>query len=196
MSRLSYFFSIAASLSYFMAVEAASSAASVSPSEIRALSREIEIHQQTVQSVKLDQELLDERLRALESQLGQIQKELTQISKAITKGEFGKSSEAANTTQLFATWNQWRQQTDQNISHLQKSIAALAKAMQSSNETPVSATPSKVTPPSETYVVQSGDTLEKIAKKHQTTVSILMELNSLKSSKIWKGQKLKLPTSS
>ncbi len=187
MSR-SFFLSIAAaSLACFMVVEAAPSTAP-SSSEVRALSREVELHQQAVQTVKMDQELLDERLRALENQINQMQKELSQITRALTKGDVGKSSESSASTQMLATWNQWRLQTDQNISHLQQSLQALVKAMHGASD-PTSASAS-----GEIHVVQSGDTLEKIAKKHQTTVSVLMELNQLKSSKIWKGQKLKLPT--
>ncbi len=43
------------------------------------------------------------------------------------------------------------------------------------------------------YLVKTGDTLEKIAKSHGTTVKTIMSLNSLKSTKINIGQKLKLP---
>ena len=46
---------------------------------------------------------------------------------------------------------------------------------------------------SSVYVVKSGDTLDKIAKNHSTTVKTIMSLNSLKSTKINIGQKLKLP---
>ncbi|WP_235824711.1 C40 family peptidase [Bacillus salipaludis] len=52
-------------------------------------------------------------------------------------------------------------------------------------------TPSKTT--TSTYVVQSGDSLSKIAVKYRTTVSELKKLNNLKSDRIYVGQKLKVP---
>jgi len=44
-----------------------------------------------------------------------------------------------------------------------------------------------------TYKVKRGDTLEKIAKRFGTTVKELKRINKLKSSKIYVGQKLKVP---
>ena len=45
----------------------------------------------------------------------------------------------------------------------------------------------------DTYTVKSGDTLTIIAKKHGTTVKALQAANSLATTKIKVGQKLKLP---
>ncbi len=44
-----------------------------------------------------------------------------------------------------------------------------------------------------TYLVKSGDALEKIAKAHGTTVSAIKALNGLATDKIKVGDKLKLP---
>jgi LysM repeat protein len=44
------------------------------------------------------------------------------------------------------------------------------------------------------YVVQSGDSLSKIAARHGTTVAALKEANNLKSDVIRIGQKLKIPS--
>jgi LysM repeat protein len=46
---------------------------------------------------------------------------------------------------------------------------------------------------SKTYRVKPGDSLEKIAKASQTTISAIKELNGLSSDRIIVGQKLKLP---
>lgn len=43
------------------------------------------------------------------------------------------------------------------------------------------------------YQVVSGDTLEKIARKHETTIQKIKDLNSLSSDRIYVGQKLKMP---
>jgi murein DD-endopeptidase MepM/ murein hydrolase activator NlpD len=44
-----------------------------------------------------------------------------------------------------------------------------------------------------TYVAKRGDTLEKIAKRFGTTVRELKRINRLRSSRIYVGQKLKVP---
>lgn len=43
------------------------------------------------------------------------------------------------------------------------------------------------------YEVKSGDSLEKIARRHQTSVSKIKGLNQLTHDRIFIGQKLKLP---
>lgn len=49
---------------------------------------------------------------------------------------------------------------------------------------------------SNTYTVQSGDTLYSIAKKYNTTVDEIKNLNNLLSNTLSIGQKLKIPTTS
>jgi LysM repeat protein len=51
----------------------------------------------------------------------------------------------------------------------------------------------KVESPSETYTVQPGDSLEKIARDRGTSVEAIKTLNSLSSDLIVAGQKIKLP---
>lgn len=46
----------------------------------------------------------------------------------------------------------------------------------------------------EIYVVKSGDTLTKIAKAHGTTVRALQTENNLATTKIYVGEKLKIPS--
>jgi len=64
---------------------------------------------------------------------------------------------------------------------------------------PVATTPPKTTTPTTSvkettdYIVQSGDTLGKIAGKYKLTVKDLKALNKLTSDNIYVGQKLKVP---
>lgn len=56
--------------------------------------------------------------------------------------------------------------------------------------------PLRVATTGETYVVKRGDTLWEIARRHDTTVRQLVELNDLASEKIRVGEKLKVPRES
>lgn len=53
--------------------------------------------------------------------------------------------------------------------------------------------PVRLTRSPETYVVKRGDTLWGIARRHQTTVRRLVELNGLSTQTIRAGEKLKVP---
>jgi LysM repeat protein len=44
-----------------------------------------------------------------------------------------------------------------------------------------------------TYKVQTGDSLERIARQHRTTVDVLKKINRLESDLIMAGQELKIP---
>ena len=46
-----------------------------------------------------------------------------------------------------------------------------------------------------TYIIKSGDTLYSIAKKYNTTVDILKELNNLTTNTLSINQQLQIPTS-
>ena len=50
--------------------------------------------------------------------------------------------------------------------------------------------PVKDTPKKNVYIVKTGDSLGKIAKKNSTTVAKIKSWNSMKSSTIYPGQKL------
>lgn len=189
MSRFYLSFFVAVSFIFFITAEATPSAAP-SFSEIKALSREVEIHQQAVETVKMDQNLLDERLTRLEKEVTFLQKEIEKLNRALARSESNRALEPS-TSPIPAAWTQWRQQVDQNMLHLQQSLQLLAKAMNPVNETATTTNSNQA----EVYIVQSGDSLEKIAKKHQTSIQAITQFNQLKSSKIWVGQKIKIPPS-
>ena len=50
----------------------------------------------------------------------------------------------------------------------------------------------EVTPKSVSYEIKPGDTLSKIAREHKTTVELIMKANSLSTTKILPGRKLKV----
>jgi LysM repeat protein len=56
------------------------------------------------------------------------------------------------------------------------------------------ATPAKTAASAKVYVVQKGDTLSDIAKKHSTTIKKIVDLNKgLNPDRIIVGQKIKMP---
>ena len=53
-------------------------------------------------------------------------------------------------------------------------------------------TASKAAPKQQYYIVKSGDTLEKIAKLHGTSIQAVRTANKMKKDMIFPGQKLQL----
>ena len=78
------------------------------------------------------------------------------------------------------------EQNYKNIESLQSAMSTLAEAFQLKLD-PASVSAAK------TYRVKSGDSLEKIAKLHGTTIRALKELNGITSDKIIVGTWLKIP---
>ncbi len=80
----------------------------------------------------------------------------------------------------------------QNIRNLEKAVHALVELMQKSDRssTPRVGLNSSVS----THTVREGDTLEKIARQHKTTIDAIKEANGLVSDRIVSGKKLKIPS--
>lgn len=70
---------------------------------------------------------------------------------------------------------------NQNIDNLHAAIKTLMQALHGGESGEA---------PGDLYVVKSGDSLEKIANAHGTTVKVLKELNNLTTDRIKIGQKL------
>lgn len=87
------------------------------------------------------------------------------------------------------------EQQSQNIDHLQAAMRTLMEAFQTkdagSNKSSSSAVADLAS--AGTYRVKSGDSLEKIARNYQISVSYLKELNGLSHDRITVGQVLKVP---
>lgn len=86
------------------------------------------------------------------------------------------------------------EQQNQNIAHLQAAMRSLMEALGKGGGG-TSSTASSISSASSgnTYCVKPGDSLEKIARLHQTTTQVLKDLNGLKSDKIVVGKELFLP---
>lgn len=89
-------------------------------------------------------------------------------------------------------------QQNQNIEHLQAAMRSLMLALNSDAPAPsksssASVDPSAMGTSSITYRIKAGDSLEKIARSHQTTVQAIKELNGLSSDRIVVGKVLFIP---
>jgi LysM repeat protein len=76
---------------------------------------------------------------------------------------------------------------NQNIENLQAALSALTEAMQVKDVAVADSTGSKQ------YQVKPGDSLEKIARAHNTTVKAIKELNNLPNDRIVVGKTLLIP---
>lgn len=131
--------------------------------------------QDTTQSqkdlVKNSSVSLENRILSLESSLKSINADLRQMQ-----------THANETANALKQYKQKIADQGDNIDTIQKTLSTLMEAMQ------VSAAAA-----TKSYTVQSGDSLDKIAKRHKTTVKEISNLNGLQSEKIFIGQTLKLP---
>lgn len=85
------------------------------------------------------------------------------------------------------------EQQNQNIDHLQAAMRALSDALMVKDTLSTKSTADKGDLPPGKYRVKNGDTLEKIARAHQTTVQVLKELNGMSSDKIVVGKVINVP---
>jgi LysM repeat protein len=77
---------------------------------------------------------------------------------------------------------------NKNIDNLQSAVQSILEALQiKSDPAPTQSAGGK------TYKIKNGDTLEKIAKAHNTTIQALKEINGMNSDKIVVGKTLKIP---
>lgn len=82
--------------------------------------------------------------------------------------------------------SQQNQRLDE-VAKLKSTLTSISKAMNGTKTTAATAAA-----PAKTYKVKSGDSLERIARNHKTTVENLKKLNQLDSDKISIGQTLKI----
>lgn len=87
---------------------------------------------------------------------------------------------------------------NQNMDDMQAAIKSLTEVLQIKHSVPskLSTNSSLSTATAEgVYTVKDGDSLDKIARAHQTTIKALKELNNLTTDRIVVGKQLKIPSS-
>lgn len=100
-----------------------------------------------------------------------------------------------DTVSTLNTFKQKLQELDQrlttqnrNMENLQTALQSVLDALQVKADLPNASTAS-----GRTYKIKNGDSLEKIARMHNTSIGALKELNQITSDKIVVGKTLKIP---
>src|SRR3569832_324070 len=163
-------------------------------SAINDLRMEVADLRHALHGTDVEVKLLEERMESTEGSLAgvhsneskDLERKIAFIEKNLEKLAGDLRSLSQFSTQTTATLSVYRQQIAQldgkldEISKLRSTLSQLSRA-----------SPSEV---SSAYQVISGDSLEKIARKFQTSVDALKRENSLSSDKIVVGQQLAIPS--
>lgn len=84
-------------------------------------------------------------------------------------------------------------QQNQNIEHLQAAMRSLMEALQGKDSAIKAPTDATEAACGNTYRIKAGDSLDKIARAHGTTVQAIKDLNGLTTDKIVVGKALLIP---
>lgn len=145
------------------------------------------MREQTKKSLSSQKEQLKGSSENFESRLAAIESMQKALTADLKKFQTFSSETASGFQSLKEKISAIEQDTSllhRNIDNLQLAMNALTDAMQM-----------KIDPSSggKSYQVKNGDSLEKIAKAHGTTIKAIKELNGLTSDKIIVGAWLKIP---
>jgi len=139
----------------------------------------------------LRQQFLDSNLanqKILKGNTVSLEKKVSSMDSSVSgmiKDMKDLQSHANDTAKALSQYKQKIDSLEKQVAHMQHAIDSILMALQIDD--------AKAIDSQHVYEVKSGDILEKIAKKHKTTVKKIKELNGLKNDRIYVGQKLKLP---
>lgn len=144
------------------------------------------LRQQIVDGARTNQQVVKERTDQLDMRLSSLESNLRGLIADMQQFKTHSQENAAllaRTKQKIDELEKLIEAQNQNVENLQSAMGSLSDVLQI-NKGDTSA---------KTYKVKPGDSLEKIARHHQTSIYILKELNNLTNDKIIVGQTLKLP---
>lgn len=124
---------------------------------------------------------VDTRLKSMEKNIDKLVADLKQFKKHANE----TSSSFTEMQKKFAEQQEISSLQAQQIKDLESALRHIASALQTKS-TPESTQSGQ-------YRVKPGDTLEKIAKEHHTTIDAIRRENSLSKDIIYPGQKLQIP---
>jgi LysM repeat protein len=141
------------------------------------------LHGTEVELKLLEEKFESREMASPKGDVAALQRKIALLEKTIDKMNTelkSLTSYAGQTTSSLSHHRDQIQEIDRKISEVSKLRTTLSQMSKTYTE-----------PPSEnTYRVKSGDTLEKIARKYQTTAEALKKTNQLVSDKIFIGQEL------
>lgn len=166
--------------------------------EIREFEEKLHSHSAMLESFRAEQEqefslhkdYLKENITLIENKISSLESSIKNLV-----DDFKKFKNNANETveafsmckKKFAEMEKQLEVQNKHINQLEGVVRNLVDILQANEPSFEKATEGK------TYKVQPGDTLEKIANRHGTTIKALKELNHLSQDRIFVGQTLKLP---
>ena len=168
---------------------------------IEELRQEVSDLKHAIHTFRVDLQILDEKMskQTASSKTSNLSEQLTLLEKKITYLEKVQEKITADLKQLASHANQTStalgecQQKNGEISQRLGEISKLKSTLTSISQ---AMTEKRSASSSKTYKVQNGDSLEKIARKHQTSVSALKKLNHLENDRIIVGQEIEIPDES
>lgn len=143
----------------------------------------------------LAQQAYDET-RRLAGQVDVIQNNVDDHAARIAKLErnSGSNGETAALNARIAALEATNAELRRKLENLRNEIVTdLTKRIKEIQKSAPAPKPAAATGPCKEYVVQSGDTLSLVAEAFGTKVSVIKEMNGLKSDNVRVGQKLKVP---
>ncbi len=154
---------------------------------VRALTSDISAVYSDVQALKSEQGLIFEQLESQNA----VREEATSMSQEEHKrlrALAGKGAESheqlQQLRQRMEDQNSQIERLRSDILQLKRGVETVANAISNQTDQPLSG---------QTYLVQSGDTLEKIARKARCSIDALRRINHLPNDLIVAGKKLQLP---
>lgn len=159
------------------------------------------VRDQLNDSSKQHKEQLKGSSSSLESKIASLEtasKGLSNDMKQFKTHANDTSAALAQCSQKLSELEKSVEQQNKNIEHLQSAMRSLMQAIHGEATPPgkgsdVAEAPSAPVASGNTYRVKAGDSLEKIARSHQTTIQALKDLNGLSSDKIVVGKLLLIP---
>ena len=119
------------------------------------------------------------QIHVLEKKIDKFEKLLDKIL-ADLRSVSGQANKALSKLQVLENTLAAQEQKYDDIAKLKTTLSSLSQAI------------TEQTLPTKSYRVKAGDSLEKIARAHHTTVEAIKQLNHLSQDKIVIGQELKL----
>lgn len=166
------------------------------------------LHTQLLKEMESQKESQCNALTAVEMKSGQLKEQLLHVEKqaqalSSTTSHLAEDIKqtADKTNENIAALSDLQKQfqrlqsqleaQNQSINSLESAVQILMELIQSNVDT---SSEQNLKKSSKSYRVESGDTLEKIARSHRLTIKRLKEYNGLKNDRINIGQILKIPS--